>query len=661
MIMTDNSSHKEIFSAIKSDDTELFSKHMQEKRTNISLCFGRFPLLSLCYLYKSVKIVKEYENELNNVLSYNFTDEIPEMYEKFRPLAKRCLRLYTDGRIVSPAEMLALTEDSLYLKSVYPTLRKPGDAQENIEKIYRLNHKQSVTQREDKIIIRRIPLSLVQKLCIVLCIVLAACMIASPILIWDSIKTSFGIGTDEYPITVSNESQLRLALSEKVNYFVLSDNITVSEPLSIEKFSGTLNGNGHTLSFTQSASEGFIKELTGTIENINLSFTGIKKETSENMSFLTQKNSGNIRNVSLYIDAEITEKTPLAEGQKEEDSVTLLFACFALENSGELYQCTLGGNISLFGDSVGDAYFGGFAALNTGRIINCSTLPDAKITADTVDICAIAAENGTNGTINTCENKAAISQTTASSSWNPNVAGLALINSGKILKSSNSGKISSVSTAENASTAVYAAGLVAIGQGKSTVENSENSGEIIATAASSSVYAGGLSAINEGTVEHSKNSGSITAASASSIIYAGGICAYGYEASVVSNSCAYGNISAATTATESIFIFAGGIMGYDCGTVKNSYSAAKLSSKNTEAYLGGIVGGILGYLYFGQFSLHGAIENNFYVKDGGTALAFAVILVPNGTTLYPYPDSGQNHGGTAVTLDELKAKEIYWG
>ena len=41
---------KQIFEAIKNDDLNLF-KSLVLSNSDLNLCFGRFPLLSLCYLY----------------------------------------------------------------------------------------------------------------------------------------------------------------------------------------------------------------------------------------------------------------------------------------------------------------------------------------------------------------------------------------------------------------------------------------------------------------------------------------------------------------------------------------------------------------------------------------------------------------------------------
>ena len=60
-----------IFDSIKNDDLTLFSSLIE---SNENLCYGRFPLLSICILYNSKKILKKYKNKLINIEKYNITN-----------------------------------------------------------------------------------------------------------------------------------------------------------------------------------------------------------------------------------------------------------------------------------------------------------------------------------------------------------------------------------------------------------------------------------------------------------------------------------------------------------------------------------------------------------------------------------------------------------
>ena len=80
-----------ILEAIKQDDLALFSV-LTDKSKN--LLFGRFPLLSLCYLYNAKHIIKKFETELLKVTNYNLVQENVEIYQAFKKVAGKALRLY---------------------------------------------------------------------------------------------------------------------------------------------------------------------------------------------------------------------------------------------------------------------------------------------------------------------------------------------------------------------------------------------------------------------------------------------------------------------------------------------------------------------------------------------------------------------------------------
>ena len=79
----------------KNRNTAYFYKHFY----NENLSFGRFPVLSLCILYKANKIIKAHKQILfNRVFKYKIIDEPFEVYKKFRDVAGRSLRLYVNEK-----------------------------------------------------------------------------------------------------------------------------------------------------------------------------------------------------------------------------------------------------------------------------------------------------------------------------------------------------------------------------------------------------------------------------------------------------------------------------------------------------------------------------------------------------------------------------------
>ena len=113
-----NNSCELIFNAIKSDNLIVFSQLVNKNNLNIS--FGRFPILSLCYLYNAKKIIKQYQPKLCNLSEYDIKQENFEIYKKFSTFARRCLRIYLQpNSIVSPLEMLAILNKDNKIKQYY--------------------------------------------------------------------------------------------------------------------------------------------------------------------------------------------------------------------------------------------------------------------------------------------------------------------------------------------------------------------------------------------------------------------------------------------------------------------------------------------------------------------------------------------------------------
>ena len=98
--------YNDLFNAIVEDSIENFSSLI---KGNESLCFGRFTILSLCYLYSSKKIIKKYSERLLKIKKYNVINEPIKIYKDFKTKAGKCLRLYAGKQnIISVLEILAI-------------------------------------------------------------------------------------------------------------------------------------------------------------------------------------------------------------------------------------------------------------------------------------------------------------------------------------------------------------------------------------------------------------------------------------------------------------------------------------------------------------------------------------------------------------------------
>ena len=86
---------RQLFEAIKKDDLKTF-ENLITSNADLNICFGRFPLLSVCYLYDSVKILNKFEKKLFSKSAFDIHEEFFEIYLKFKTHAKKSIRLFLD-------------------------------------------------------------------------------------------------------------------------------------------------------------------------------------------------------------------------------------------------------------------------------------------------------------------------------------------------------------------------------------------------------------------------------------------------------------------------------------------------------------------------------------------------------------------------------------
>jgi len=266
-----------LFAAVCKDDIAVFSGLANEKKEYLALCYGRFPVLSLCYLFNSRKIIKAYESRLIEITDYTKTDEPIAAYNRFKAIAKRSLRLYVqeDG-IVSPAEMLAVLEESAHLKASYKRFPKNDKIKSNLNTVYRLNHNQKILQTTNGIIINRISFNRLQKALIAGILALCLVMAAAPFLIWQSILSAFGTGTEGDPFIVVNENLLASAMKNGDMYYLLASDLFAQVSWEASDFTGTMegkekNGKRPIINF-EGKTNGFISNLSGEIRGIDMVF-----------------------------------------------------------------------------------------------------------------------------------------------------------------------------------------------------------------------------------------------------------------------------------------------------------------------------------------------------------------------------------------------------
>lgn len=601
----------ELLSAIKSDDDKLFSELVTQNKSYLNLCFGRFPLLSLCYLYKSKKIAAAYEKSLLNFTAYVYADEDYESYRLFRKYAKRCLRFYiSDKNLVTPLEMLAMRGDSLYLSEKYGDAQKDAKTVNRIRDIYRMLHSQDIDITSASIAIKRKPLSRKQKYRIFAAVIAATLISALCGASWWGFSALGGRGTAESPYEIMGEKQLKTAIGKDA-HIALAKDFSLTEKWEPSDFKGSIDGNGHTVFVKKNMAKGFVKTLEGKLENINFVFEDFDMQITENTALVAKTNNGLITNVNIKVSGKFV--TNIAAGTEGAPVQPTYLSLLAYENNGEITDCKVDAKVFYKNTGGNDTFLSGIVSLNNGIIKDCLAVEGGEFLTDTVDTAAIAAENKLNATVSGCANYAEVSQSTANANWLPNVGGIVLSNYGTVTDCINNGSISAVSTATEKVLNVYAGGVVCINTEK--IIKCKNDADISAQSQNFNIYAGGVAALNSGSID---------------------------------NSCAYGKISVEAVG-EGAFLFAGAIAGSLSGGVTNSYAAATFHSVGQNVYLGGIIGVAE---YFSALS-----SNNYYV--GQSNITYGVASILSGSYVYAGADSGV----TKVTsIDEIKAVEgVYWG
>lgn len=623
---------RKVFEAIKSDDLKSFTSLMLSK-SDLNLSFGRFPILSLCYLYKSDAILNVYEKYLTPINKFEIVPEYFEIYCKFKKYAKRSIRLFASKeRVVYPIEMLGILDARNLLAKKYKFLFKNEEILNNLQKIYNLNQNVEIIATKEKFESKSKKLNFKQKfiacfVSIVLC--LFSVMSFSLMIVT---KNIFGKGTAKSPIYISNEKEFKTALKNGKYYYALDEDIVLLGDVSVKSFSGTLDGKEHTV-YVSSNSNTLIETLSGTVKNVNIEFDIEDKTFSENYAILTKNNKGNIENCSFY--GEISGKFNSAEGDT-------YVAVVAAENNGTIKNSavTLNADVSNLGQT--NAYLSAFAGVNrASAVIDDVQTMAGKIEADTVDLAGIAAENY--GTISNSSNSLELSQT-SNKEWHPNCAGISMQNYSVISNSVNYANISSESTRTTAEESqefhVYAAGIACNNYKK--ISNSKNHGDVSAKGDISISFVGGIVSLNvvdnEYSIENNfivceitecKSAGKLSALSTNASVYVGGVAAVNNAQVTYSGFDGVIQANSNKQAEKEMIVIAGGVVGSNNkAPLQNNYASVRFENVPDEiegvvksyAAIAGIVGDSRTYYEIYNEFQHNSetfkyITKNYYVKN----------------------------------------------
>ncbi len=650
---------KELFESIKKDDLKSFS-FIMTSNTDLNISFGRFPILSLLYLYNSYKILKAYEKVLMAIHNYKREKEFFEIYKAFKRKAKKAIRLYqSDECFVYPVEMLSIVDNRFLLSKNYKYLFKNDEICSNIKKIYNLSGEYSISLDLQNIAINKKKFTFRQKVigfCLAGVFILMSLLMGVSPLIMGAI---IGHGTADSPIMISTERELQTAISSGDRYFKLENDILLSQNFKSANFAGTIDGNGFKIDAGEYLPDGLIKELSGSVINLSVNIEIKNANIKKNYGIIAINLKGSIE--KCKIAGSISGTATLDEDVN--------IGLFAATNGGVIKNCSSMVDVTLSNGGATNVYYSNIACVNDGTIDSCES-GAGKIETDTVDIAGICCVN--NGSILNSVNYSQLSQI-SSKQWHPNVAGVVCTNNGSILNSINHGDLSSESKLEavpEGSNGIYVfvGGICCNNYNK--VSECENEGSVFGKGVVAAVYAGGIAATNECTetvaaqIVKATTKANVHAESSKSTVYASGIA--GANFSVVESSffmtrvisvgmvddCGY--VGEITTNAKTAFV--GGVVGYNYyAKVFNSYADLSFvdAYNNADIPNTAAVGGVVGTTNYLAMNDSMIIDNIHYVKK--TNISVSVNLLQQ-SIIYPITDI--EAGATAYDNFEDIPQEI---
>lgn len=649
-----------LLQAIKNDDVKAFAASATAEVGGYRL--GRFPVLSILYLYKARKIISAYESELIKISDYEQKSEPAELSQRFSGVAGKCLRLYHD-EVVSPLEMLLMLDKTKRLKRVYSDAAKTEEIKARLQAIYSIKYALNVRFEGDNIIIDKRPLSYREKKKIItasLCAMFGvAVAVGVPTITVSLIPT---------PIEGEVYNIRDIDFSSQKEYVLKRDVVLDKE---VKEINCKISGKGGKLIFGKGGSVG---TLNGTLKSVTIESAGspmietvsssgkiegstvnVKADVvaDENAALVATVNYGAFAGVTVNIKGSVAANAP-----KDETVTELTFGGMVLNNGyifnaekqeydfGVIENCTVNySQFELVGVAGANAAFGGIAGVNNAYLQNCEV--KGQIDADTFDVAGFCTVNY--GMLDGDVNMANVSQTSADPEWNPIACGIVINNYYTVENCENTGRVSAASTAEMSQTenvhASSAAGIAYLNRNANAMSVSyivscKNSGEVVSSSDNGNAHAAGVCVSSNGAIRQCENGGAVTASSVGGYeTYVGGIAdyAYGYiyksknsgDLSAAAGGTAYaGGISALTRAQLSYCVSsgditvsaenvcAGGIYGlseidnYSEGTAEYCISENRLdvtSGSDGAAYVGGIAGYVIeqtfatsgGFAYFG--------------------------------------------------------------
>ena len=621
-----------ILQTIKEDNLVLFSAYIEGKE---SLAFGRFPLLTICYMYEANKIIAKHRDVLANISKYTIVSEPYELYKKFRSVAGKHIRLYrNDDDVVSPLEMLAILKKDSLVKKYFSKFYTNERIKRNIKSIYKIS---SLKVKVDggSVDIEHRPLEPVQKRVYGFSVILSAAFALLITTVYLLVGGICGFGVAGSPAKIYNERQLYRALNSGGNY-VLAADINLKELKSGLEFSGNISG-GEFIIFVEDLPEvAIISKNEGKISNLNIVYEDIDSSISRETSLLVGDNLGEISSVNILV-------TSMSLTFNKTDGGNTGICGFAINNSGTITGSKIMMSASISANGNGEGFASGFVINNSGSIKNCEFVKGSNIESTEVDVAGFSIENSRESLVYNCINDCDIKQISSLDGWSPSIAGISLTNYGVIEDSINHGNLTNNSN--------------------NTVEEAKGI-----------VFIGGVSANNYGDIVKSMNTGDINVLSQKLMVYAGGVTAYSDSEtkdekiipSTIENCGAKSDINIETV-DEDAYVFVGGISGYLYGGIFECFSVSNISTIYDErkCFVGTALGAAKCEVWFGSVSgIYISAEENYVLNIESTDYQIGALIYQDyyGSSSI-VPTAVNLAMGEIQTLEyesQIMQKEVYW-
>lgn len=656
-----------LLEAIEKDDIKAFDALMEEAPCG-AYRLGRFPVLSLLYLFSARKITSAHEETFAKISAWKPLSEPASAARLFAERAGKCLRLYL-SEVVSPPEMLLILDRTKQLKKIYPLTRPSEAAKERLKTIYSVKYSLEVRFEGNEIILDRRPRSRREKKKIAIvclsCILAATLAVATPVTVVSLLpKRAEGEVTKLSHIDFSAQTT-----------YTLKADITIPDNYSVEKVNCSFIGGGKKFVFGKNATLG---EFSGTLSDLEIQTAGspiftactekavlsdvtvnvdadIKSSAGSALIALT--NCGTFDGVTVNVGGKIS-----AFGGASDDTEELIFGGMVALNSysgatpqqrtyGTIKNCTVHySNLSLMGELSANATFGGIVGVNDGIVQDCKVT--GAIFADTFDLSGACYVNY--NLLSGIVNEANLSQTADIDDWTPIVGGIVTENVATVEYCTHTGKI----TVEG-SDAVICGGISARTYGRNNYCMS--TGDISVTG--KDIYAGGIFGRSEiirddwyiycGFADHCIASGKIEAALGEGTSCIGGIGGliqegkfyqYVYDASGLPMTDDDGNFL-----TEPVYLGGG---------ITNCIFLGEIEGSGN--YIGNIVG-VCGEeiyehnSYISDNTEHQNFDGNYYLENDLPSFG-AVVAGVAGEEIFREVGG---KGATLATGEEIKETEIY--